>query len=341
MFPTRLLALLAALALAPGANALTYTVTNLSDSGAGSLRQAVLDANANAGYDEIQFAVNGTILLTSGEIVISDAVTISGPGASRLTVSGNNASRVFRLDSTTPKNVTINSMTITGGSASGNGGAILNQGGNLDVGSVRIVGNTATGEGGAIYNQYNGGGNELTIDSSEISQNSANKEGAIYFIGYILRISQSTIANNTAADSVGAILLQFAEAEIRNSTIVGNSANFVGGIQSQDSTLTLESTILAGNTDSTGVNDINRTGSGTVNATYSLFQEDVNATSVINGTNTSNLVGVAPQLAPLQYYGGETRSMIPIAGSPAIGAGTNTQGYSLDQRGAGFPRDAG
>ena len=92
MFPKRLLALLAAFALAPGAQALTFTVNNLNDSGSGSLRQAVLDANANGGYDEIQFAVNGTILLTSGEIVISDALTISGPGASRLTVSGNGAS---------------------------------------------------------------------------------------------------------------------------------------------------------------------------------------------------------------------------------------------------------
>ena len=337
----RLLAAMVAFALSPLATALTYTVANLNDSGPGSLRQAVLDANANGGYDEIQFAVNGTILLTSGEIVISDALTISGPGASRLTVSGNGSSRVFRLDSTTPKNVTINSMTITGGSASGNGGAILNQGGNLDVGSVRIVGNTATGEGGAIYNQYNGGGNELSIDSSEISGNSANKNGAIYFIGYILRIDNTTIANNTATDSVGAILLQFAEAEIRNSTIAGNSANFVGGIQSQDSALTLESTILAGNTDSTGLNDINRTGSGAVNASYSLFEEDVNATSVINGTNTANLVGVAPQLYPLAYYGGETRSMRPQAGSPAIGAGSNSQGWSFDQRGLGFPRNAG
>jgi len=337
----RLLAAMVAFALSPLATALTYTVANLNDSGPGSLRQAVLDANGNAGYDEINFSVNGTILLTSGEIVVSDALTISGPGASRLTVSGNGASRVFRLDSTTPKNVTINSMTITGGSASGNGGAILNQGGNLYVGSVRIVGNTATGEGGAVYNQYNGGGNELSIDSSEISGNSANKNGAIYFIGYILRIDNTTIANNTATDSVGAILLQFAEAEIRNSTIAGNSANFVGGIQSQDSALTLESTILAGNTDSTGLNDINRTGSGAVNASYSLFEEDVTATSVINGTNTANLIGAAPQLYPLGFYGGETRSMRPQPVSPVIGAGSNSQAWSFDQRGLGFPRDAG
>ncbi len=331
----------AGLAWTTSASALTFTVANTNDAGPGSLRQAVLDANASAGADVIDFGVTGTIVLTTGELVITESVAINGPGSSRLTVSGNNASRIFRLDGTTPKSVTINSMTITGGSASGNGGAILNQGGNLDVGSVRIVGNAATGEGGAIYNQYNGGGNELRIDSSEISQNSANKEGAIYFIGYILRIDNTTIASNTASDSVGGVLLQFAEAEIRNSTIVGNSANFVGGIQAQDSTLTLESTILAGNTDSGGINDINRLGSNPTNATNSLFQEDVTATSVINGTNTANLIGVAPQLYPLGFYGGETRSMRPQAGSPVIGAGSNSQGWSFDQRGLGYPRDAG
>ncbi len=58
--------------------------------------------------------MNGAILLTSGVIAISDDRTISGPGASRPTVSGNGSSRDFRLDSTTPKNVTINAMTITG-----------------------------------------------------------------------------------------------------------------------------------------------------------------------------------------------------------------------------------
>jgi len=338
----RLFAAMVAFALSPLATALTYTVANLNDNGPGSLRQAVLDANGNPGSDLIDFAVTGTIVLTTGELVISDSVTISGPGALSLTVSGNNASRIFRLDNAAAKSVSINEVTLTGGSASGNGGAILNQGGNLDVGGVRIVGNTATGEGGAIYNAYFTGGNQLSIDSSEISGNSANKNGAIYFIGYILRIDNTTIANNTATDSVGAILMQFAEAEIRNSTIAGNSANFVGGIQAQDSTLTLESTILAGNTDSTGVNDINRIGSGTVNASNSLFQEDITiAPAVINGTNTANLIGVAPQLYPLGYYGGETQSMRPQGGSPAIGAGSNSQGWSFDQRGLGFPRNAG
>ena len=76
------------------------TVTNTNDSGPGSLRQAILNANANPGLDTIDFApgLSGTIVLTSGELQITDDVTIDGPGADRLSVSGNNASRVFDVD---------------------------------------------------------------------------------------------------------------------------------------------------------------------------------------------------------------------------------------------------
>src|SRR5262249_35839061 len=75
----------------------TFTVSNLNDAGPGSLRQAVLAANASPGADVIAFspAVRGTLTLTSGELAVSDDLTISGPGAGRLTVSGNHASRVF------------------------------------------------------------------------------------------------------------------------------------------------------------------------------------------------------------------------------------------------------
>ena len=58
----------------------TFTVSNLNDSGAGSLRQAVLDANAHAGADQIAFAsgLRGTITLTTGQLTITDSVTIDG-----------------------------------------------------------------------------------------------------------------------------------------------------------------------------------------------------------------------------------------------------------------------
>src|SRR5438552_14167856 len=69
--------------IARRAPANTITVTNTNDSGPGSLRQALLDANDG---DTIEFALNGTINLTSGELVIDKNVTISGPGSNSLTV---------------------------------------------------------------------------------------------------------------------------------------------------------------------------------------------------------------------------------------------------------------
>src|SRR5262245_12819801 len=75
----------------------TFTVLNVADSGDGSLRAAIQAAEANPGADVIQFAsrVHGTITLTTGELDVRSDLTIDGPGADRLTVSGNDASRVF------------------------------------------------------------------------------------------------------------------------------------------------------------------------------------------------------------------------------------------------------
>src|SRR5229473_905647 len=68
----------------------TFTVLNLADSGPGSLRQAVLDANDQPGADTIRFAhdLHGTIALTTGQLSITDDLAIDGPGANQLTVSG-------------------------------------------------------------------------------------------------------------------------------------------------------------------------------------------------------------------------------------------------------------
>ena len=81
----------------------TYTVTNLADSGIGSLRYEMSQANVHAGADTIAFAsgLHGRITLTSGQIEISDTsgtTTIQGPGAATIGVSGNNASRVIQVD---------------------------------------------------------------------------------------------------------------------------------------------------------------------------------------------------------------------------------------------------
>src|SRR6516162_10346946 len=77
----------------------TYTVSTLADGVAGSLRDAITQANAHHGTDTINFqpGLAGTISLTGGELGITDDLMITGPGASQLTVSGNETSRVFTV----------------------------------------------------------------------------------------------------------------------------------------------------------------------------------------------------------------------------------------------------
>ncbi|MCA8936032.1 MAG: hypothetical protein KDB68_07485, partial [Planctomycetes bacterium] len=103
----------------------TFTVSNTNDSGTGSLRDAITQANATTGADTIQFGVTGTITLTSALPVISENITIDGPGRAALTIARNLASADFRIFETSVIGVElhINELTIQGGRAV-QGGAI-------------------------------------------------------------------------------------------------------------------------------------------------------------------------------------------------------------------------
>src|SRR5947209_12190527 len=72
------------------------TVTNLSDHDPGSLRAAIL-STAAGGTVDFQAGLTGTITLTTGELAIAKNLTIAGPGAAKITVSGNHVLRVFDI----------------------------------------------------------------------------------------------------------------------------------------------------------------------------------------------------------------------------------------------------
>ena len=187
--------------------ATTFTVTNLNDSGPGSLRQAVLDANANVGHDTILFApgLTGTIVLTSGELVITDNVDIIGPAAGSIAVSGNNTSRIF--DITDGEMSRIANLTLTNG-RSAEGGAVRALAFLMEFANVTFTNNTATtGDGGAIHVVRTGFPAELRIVNSTFTGNTAlvGMGGALYADIDRLFADQLTMTINQAGGSGGAV----------------------------------------------------------------------------------------------------------------------------------------
>lgn len=215
----------------------TFSVTNANDSGAGSLRQAILDANAAAGADTINFT--GTmadttpdiITLTTGQLVITDDLTITGPGANLLTISGNNASRVFAIQKVVngtlvSVNVNIVGVTIGNGvSATNVGAGILNNGSALTLSNSTLTNNKTSQVGGAIYNA----GSLLLNGGNTFSKNSAAQGGAIYNpTGAALTVGNSTFDANSSSQ-IGGAIYNAGSMLVSGSTLSNNSAIYYGG----------------------------------------------------------------------------------------------------------------
>jgi predicted outer membrane repeat protein len=237
-------------------NAATVTVTNTNDSGPGSLRQALADANDG---DTINFdpALNGqTITLTSAEVVVDKNITISGPGADLLTVSRSSQTD-FRIFHVMPRHAaTIAGMSITEGRDTG--GGIFNDGSALIVDSCLLADNTDyTGAGGGGIRNFGRTAN-LTIANSTISYNDSCSGGGFCGLGGgifndtgVVVITNSSISFNTLFyGSAGGIENFDGAMQISNSEIVGNFAAFTGGGIINDCercTLTITNSTISGN----------------------------------------------------------------------------------------------
>ncbi|MBF2050367.1 MAG: CSLREA domain-containing protein, partial [Elainella sp. C42_A2020_010] len=202
-----------------------------------TLREAITAANNQAGTDNIFFSVNGTITLTGGELGISSDVNIYGNGAPFVTISGNNASRVFNISSGT---VLLSGLTVANGFAGGdNGGGILNSG-NLTIQFCTLQGNVAL-LGGGINNR-----GTLTVNGSTFSGNLAGGGGGI-FNGGTVTVNSSTFSGNSALGDGGGIS-NFGTLTVNSSTFTGNSADGLGGGGIYNlGTVTVSSSTFTGN----------------------------------------------------------------------------------------------
>jgi hypothetical protein len=242
------LLLMALFSASPASAFLTFTVSNTNDSGVGSLRQAILDANAADNAESvITFTteggptVSGTITLTSGVLEIQHPVNIAGPGASSLAISGDKSSVIFLVDS--GATVFISGLTIENGNMTGDGGGIENNG-TLTVTNCTVTGNTSDSQGGGIDNF-----GTLTVTNSIVSSNSANDGGGIANFG-TLAVTNCTLSSNSAF-SLGGGIENGGTLTVTNSTISGNAAGAGGGdgggIGNSAGTVTLTNSTISGN----------------------------------------------------------------------------------------------
>src|SRR5262245_45283174 len=335
-----------------------FTVTNVLDDGSvGSLRWAISQANATAGADTISFSSTvfntpRTIALTGGQLTLTDpaATTITGPGAGLLSISGNNASRVLRVN--VGATAALSGLTITGGLRTDTlgGDGVLNYG-SLSMTGCNISNNSASGSGGGLV-AVNA---TTTLTSCTISGNHAagSLAGGLTFQGGSASLIGCTISGNAAYEA-GGLLDAAATVWLTNCTVAGNSAASGGVVVRTGSpVVTLTNCTVSGNSSSNGSALRNNTGQAdrlVLNNTLVAGQAagwDIlgpasgsnnligtgGSGGLVDGAN-GNLVGADPLLAPLGDYGGPTQTMPLLPGSPAIDAGSNALiSRTTDQRG--------
>ncbi|MCH8622676.1 DUF4347 domain-containing protein, partial [Undibacterium sp. TS12] len=226
----------------------TIKVTNLNDSGAGSLRAAVAASIGNGVADTIVFdpalfaSGAATLTLTSGALNVDsadsgDALTIVGPGENLLTISGNNSSAIFDSASLGTPNtspLTISGMTLT--SANGANGAVaMLYSGSLTLDHVAIRNNSSTTRGAGVF--FYDSSASVTISNTTIANNTATATyssgngGGAYINAATVTISGSTISGNAASNGRyggGISVVAGTSATLTNLTIASNSAGKTG-----------------------------------------------------------------------------------------------------------------
>lgn len=278
------------------ASAMRYHVTTTGDGSANgctnyvtismctTLRSAIAGANASSEDDTITFEFQGqTITLTHGELVISNNGSLSIDGRYN-TISGNDASRVFRIQS--GADVTLEKMTITRG-------------------------NVGTDWGGGIYNQ-----GTLTLWRSTLSDNKASFGSAIDNFRGTLKLYISTVSGNTSipgsSGTYGPVInIEQGSADIFRTTI---SHNLGGGIANRASSVSIRGSVLA---NSISGPDCLTLGQDPTTTSYRSLIES-GAACLTQQSFPPVLTG-DPKLGPLAFSHLHIKTHRPLPGSPLIG----------------------
>ena len=310
-------------------------VTNSANSGAGSLRQAVIDA-PNGATLTFDSSLNGQTITLSSEIILSKQLIIDATALpSGCIISGNNTTRLWRV--TAAGNLTLRKLTLrqangSGAADAGLGGAIYNAG-ITEVERCLFDRNYANMNGGAIFNAF---GSSLSVNHSTFTANSCTSFGGAISNSGPCTIIATTFEGNSANSQGGAIYTDSQGVmTMRNSTLVGNTANFYGGAIFTNGITTLEFLTITRNIANQEGGGIFRNPLGNLILNQSIVarnQSPVHAEVRGLFTGSRNFLSGDPKLSDLASWGGFTRTMMPMPDSPVIDAGGSTA-ITLDQRG--------
>lgn len=315
-------------------NSVADTTDGICDVASCTLREAMTVAQPD---DTIAFSnlfnAPQTINLTGVLPDISANLTITGPGADRLTVRRSTGGD-YRIFLVAAGSATISGLTISNGKSGFAGGILVH--GSLTLNDAAVTGNESA-IGGGVY--LDGAG--MLIQRTTISGNKASDGAGVYIYRYHESAGAiSTLTNCTVSANTGPGISITSDGGsgnvdvyLNNSTIAGNTG---GGIiasgYASTATTHVKNTVLADN----GLASLVQNGSG-----GSVLTGGGNVASDAAGGLLEppfDLVNQVVGLAPLGNYGGRTQTQPPRIGSPAINFAQQT-GLTSDQRGVPRPID--
>jgi CSLREA domain-containing protein len=353
-----------------------------------SLRAAVMEANAGAGADSIEFVTglasgplrrvhalsltgSGEDAAATGDLDITDDLTIAGRGRRNTIIDGGRIDRVLHIGPAAAVTVAISGVTIRGGRLSSlqAGAGIDHEAGTLTLRDTTITGNDGGALGGALFNRAT-----ASLSDVALSDNRALDGGGVDNEGD-LRLADVTIDGNGVTNGAGGIA-NFGSAggervtlsgnsashggalynaaggrlELTNATVSGNEATHAGGGVWNGGTATFTATTFAGNRAAAGQGGAianfdsltldhaivaDSQGGNCAGAISSRGHNlDSGATCGLGGAG--DLSGVDPRLGPLTQWIGRTPTHALAAGSPALDVGGACP--ASDQRGVARPQ---